>query len=202
MSSEPSLPEPPLAAGNERTQWLLRFQPWLQLLARMEIDSRFQGKFSPSDAVQQTLLEAWRDWENFRGDDDRQRRAWLKQILAHQLAHLARHYAGTQKRDVGRELSLGASLDQSALRLDRLAAADQTSPSAALQAQEQSLTLARVLEQLPEEYRQVIVLRNLEELPHEEVALRMNRSVGAVRMLWLRALAELREQTKTLQPPA
>jgi RNA polymerase sigma-70 factor (ECF subfamily) len=39
----------------------------------------------------------------------------------------------------------------------------------------------------------VIVLRNLEGLSHEETARRRGRSTGAVRMLWVRALARLRE---------
>jgi RNA polymerase sigma-70 factor (ECF subfamily) len=47
-------------------------------------------------------------------------------------------------------------------------------------------------EDLPDDYRTVIMNRNLEDLSHEEVAERMNRTPGAVRMLWLRALAELR----------
>ena len=181
-------------ADAPRTEALLKYQPWLQLLARMEIDSRFAGKFSASDAVQQTLLEAWKGWENFRGDDELQRQAWLRQILAHQLAHLARHYAGTQKRDVTRERSIDVSLSQASVRLDGLIPADQTSPSGLLAAREQSLLLARVLDELPDDYRQVLILRNLEDLPHEEVAQRMNRSVGAVRMLWVRALAELRKR--------
>jgi RNA polymerase sigma-70 factor, ECF subfamily len=44
----------------------------------------------------------------------------------------------------------------------------------------------------------VIILRNLEDLPHEEVARRMNRSPGAVRMLWLRALAQLRDELQRI----
>ena len=47
----------------------------------------------------------------------------------------------------------------------------------------------------------MIVLRNLEELPHEEIARRMGRSVGAVRMLWLRALAELRSEIVDISGP-
>jgi len=39
----------------------------------------------------------------------------------------------------------------------------------------------------------VIMLRNIEEFSHEEIAERMQRSVGAVRMLWVRALAALRD---------
>jgi RNA polymerase sigma-70 factor (ECF subfamily) len=51
---------------------------------------------------------------------------------------------------------------------------------------------AEALYRLPEDYREVIVLPNLEGLSHEEVAARMGRAVGAVRMRWLRALPRLR----------
>ncbi len=182
--------------GAPQSSPLTRYEPWLRLIARWEIDSRLGQKVSASDVVQQTLLEAWKTWDNFRGENEYQRRAWLRQILAHQLARLARHYAGTQKRDIACERSIDASLANSSMRLDQLLAADICSPSQCAANNEQSLHLAEILEQLPDDYRQVIRLRNLEELSHEEVALRMNRSVGAVRMLWVRALAALRQQIR------
>lgn len=182
------------SVDDARTQWLMRYEGWLKVLARMEIDSRFQGKFSASDAVQQTLVEAWKDWDRFRGDAEPQRLAWLRQILAHQLAHLARHYAGTQKRDVSREVSFDDALTRSAQRLAGIVPAGVESPSGRLCAEEQQLRLADVLDRLPDDYRQVILLRNLQELSHEEVARRMGRTEGAVRMLWVRALTKLREE--------
>ena len=57
---------------------------------------------------------------------------------------------------------------------------------------ERSIRLAAALEMLPADYRDVIRLRHIENLSHEEVAVRMNRNSGAVRMLWMRALAALR----------
>jgi RNA polymerase sigma-70 factor (ECF subfamily) len=56
---------------------------------------------------------------------------------------------------------------------------------------ERELLLAQLLERLPEDHRDVLVLRHLEGLSHEEIARRMGRSPGAVRMLWVRALARL-----------
>lgn len=193
MPFNPPPPTNALPQGDLRTQWLLKYEAWLRLLARNEIDSRFAGKFDASDAVQQTLMEAWKGWENFRGNEEPQRLVWLRQILAHQLAHLARHYAGTQKRDVAREVSIEHTLHQSAQRLDALLPARDASPSSQAVAREQRLQLAEVLESLPDDYRQVILLRNIEELSHEQIAERMGRSVGAVRMLWVRALAALRD---------
>lgn len=190
-SSSPHCPAPP--PGDERTGWLLRHEAWLKLLARREIDSRFAGKFDPSDAVQQTLLAAWQGWDQFRGDAEPQRQAWLRRILAHQLAHLARHYAGTQKRDIARERAIERTLCESAQRLDGLLPARDPTPSGECIAQEQRLRLAEALERLPADYREVILLRNFEDLAHEEIARRMNRSEGAVRMLWVRALTALQQ---------
>lgn len=171
---------------------LLKYEPWLKLLARMQIDSRFQGKFSGSDIVQQTLLEACRDLPQFRGQSEPELLAWLRQILAHVLAHEFRRYHGAQSRDLDREVSLEDALAQSSQRLGDMLADSGSSPSQKAIASEQQVLLADVLEKLPADYREVIILRNLEGLAHEEVARRMGRGVGAVRMLWVRALAQLR----------
>jgi RNA polymerase sigma-70 factor (ECF subfamily) len=197
-SPAPLTPAAPDDADDQRTGWLIRYEAWLRTLARLEIDTRFQGKFSASDAVQQTLLEAWRAWDNFRGHTEAERVAWLRGILAHQLAHLARHFAGVQKRDVAREQSLDQSLAQSSQRLDQLLAGRSPSLSAELVRAEQRLQLIEVLDRLPDDYRQVILLRNLQELPFDEIARQMQRRPGAVRMLWVRALARLRDE---IEPP-
>jgi RNA polymerase sigma-70 factor (ECF subfamily) len=68
------------------------------------------------------------------------------------------------------------------------------SPSVTLQRRETEIALADQLALLPADYRQVIVLRHIEALPFEDVARRMGRSSGAVRMLWLRAVKALRER--------
>jgi RNA polymerase sigma-70 factor, ECF subfamily len=170
------------------------FRPWLALLARLQLDSQLQGKFDASDIVQQTLLEACRDLPKFRGQTEPELLAWLRAILAHVIAHEIRRYTDVEKRDVACEVTLEQSLAQSSLRLGNLLAASQTSPSQQAVQHEQEVLLADVLTRLPEDYREVIILRNLEGLSHEEVAERMGRGVGAVRMLWVRALAHVRKE--------
>ena len=145
------------------------------------------------DIVQQTLFEACRDLEQFRGQTEPELLAWLRQILAHVLAHEIRRYRGTQQRDIDREVSLDAALAQSSQRLGSMLAESGVSPSVCAEQHEQELLLADTLARLPADYREVIILRNLEGLSHEEVAERMGRTPGAVRMLWLRALSSLRE---------
>jgi RNA polymerase sigma-70 factor (ECF subfamily) len=176
-----------------RANVLARYRPWLQLLARMQIDGRYQGKFDASDIAQQTLLEACRDLPQFRGGSEGELLAWLRQILAHVLSHEFRRYAGTRQRDIGREVSLEQSLANSSQRLGDMLAASGTSPSLQAVRHEQEVALAEVLGRLPADHREVLILRNLEGLSHEEVAQRMGRSVAAVRMLWVRALARVRK---------
>jgi RNA polymerase sigma-70 factor (ECF subfamily) len=180
----------PTAAGD----LLRRYQGWLALLARLQIDRRFQGKFGASDVVQQTLLEACRALPQFRGRTEAELTAWLRQILAHVLAHEFRRYHGTRRRDSAREVSLEQELAESSRRLGDVLEAPGSSPSEQAARREQEVRLADVLARLPDDYREVIVLRNLEGLSHEEVARRMSRSGGAVRMLWVRALARLRQE--------
>jgi RNA polymerase sigma-70 factor, ECF subfamily len=172
------------------------YRAWLGLLARLEVEPTLRGKFDPSDVVQQTLLEAFRDLPKFRGTTEEELRAWLRTILAHVLAHEHRRYQIVDKRAASRE----RSLERSSQRLDRLLAADtNSSPSARASRNEDATLLAEALERLPEDYRTVILLRNIEELPHEQVALQMGRPVGAVRMLWVRALARLRRELVLLE---
>jgi RNA polymerase sigma-70 factor (ECF subfamily) len=158
------------------------------------VDRRFRGKFDPSDIVQQTLLEAVRAWPQFRGRTEAELAAWLRQILARVLTHEARHYLDARRRDLAREVSLEQALAESSDRLGEAALATGTSPSQHAIRHEQELRLAEALSRLPDDYREVILLRNVESLPHDAVARRMERSVGSVRMLWLRALACLRQE--------
>src|SRR5438309_11422089 len=62
------------------------FREYLRLLARMNMDPRLQGRIDPSDIVQQTLLKAHEKQDQFRGKTDAERAAWLRTILANQMA--------------------------------------------------------------------------------------------------------------------
>jgi RNA polymerase sigma-70 factor (ECF subfamily) len=176
-------------AGNEL---LKNYEPYLRLLARVQMESRFTAKFDAADLAQQTMIAAVRDFPNFRGNSDAEFAAWLRQILAHVLAHEIRRYHGTQKRDLSREVSLDQTVSESAQRLADMLPATATSPTQAVVRHERQVHLARALDQLPADYREVIVLRHLEGLSHEQIAARLGRNPGAIRMLWVRALARLR----------
>lgn len=182
-------------AGDESARGALleNYQNYLELLARIELGRRLQTKVDTADIVQETFLEAHRNFGLFRGGSEAEFVAWLRSILAAKVANLVRHYIGTQGRDIRREEGLAFTLDQSSRLLDRGLMAAGSTPSQHVSRREQGVLLAEAIAQLPDDYREVVVLRNLEELTFPEVAVRMNRSVDSVQKLWARALAKLQQ---------
>jgi RNA polymerase sigma-70 factor (ECF subfamily) len=180
--------------GNEQAlgDLLEHFRNYLELLARVELGRRLQTKLDTGDLVQETFLEAHRNFKQFRGSGEAEFVAWLRAIFANRLAMLVRHYLGTQGRDLKREQGLELNLDQTSQLLDRPIFAAGNSPSQSYVRREQGVLLAEALARLPDDYREVVVLRNLEDLPFAEVATRMNRTEDSVQKLWVRALAKLR----------
>jgi RNA polymerase sigma-70 factor (ECF subfamily) len=168
------------------------YRRYLAVLARVQIGQRLQGKVDASDVVQETFLDAHRNFGRFRGSTEAQFVRWLRQILAAKLTDQVRRYLGAQGRDVRLERMIGDALDRSSVMLDRALAAPQSSPSQQAVRREQAVLLADALGQLTDDYREVIVLRHLEGLTFPEVARRMGRSQDSVEKLWMRALARLR----------
>jgi RNA polymerase sigma-70 factor (ECF subfamily) len=196
LSNSEAAPEGPAGLGvaddSAFGRRLEAYRDYLTVLARTQVGRRLQGKVDPADVVQETFLHAVRDVRQFRGKSDEELAGWLRQILAARLADLVRRYCGTRRRDVNLERALQVELDQSSQVLDRGLAAPHSSPSERAIRNEQAAQLARALERLPEDYREVLILHHLEECDFLEVARHMGRSVEAVKKLWARALAQLR----------
>jgi RNA polymerase sigma-70 factor (ECF subfamily) len=164
---------------------------YLRQIARQEIDVVLAPKGDPSDLIQETFLEAQRDFDRFQGTSAEELRAWLRQLL-HNVANFVRRFRGTDKRQVGREVALDPS-SWSGTPWGNLPA-ETPSPSSHVRAEEQEGLLASALERLPEEYRQVLRGRYQEGLSFAEIAQALGRSPNAVRKLWARAVARLREE--------
>lgn len=171
------------------------YRNYLKLLASTQLRGRLSRRVSPSDVVQETMLAAHRDFDAFRGESAGQFTAWLRAILSHNLLNaIDRHLC--IKRDARREISFEAidhQLDASGVAMQTLLVAPDPTPSTHLRRDEDARRVADLMSQLPDDYRDVILLRNFNGLRFDRVAEQMDRSPVAARLLWLRAIRKLRE---------
>ena len=171
---------------------LSSYRKYIVFLARTQLHHHMQGKADPSDLAQEVCIAAQGNLVDFRGETAEEFAAWLRGILSNILAMHMRKYLGTQMRDPRLEQNLNRGLESASGFLQSQIAGDRTSPSQHFARNEAFLRLAEALEALPEDYRQVIVLRHVDNLPFAEVARLMNRSVDSVEKLWVRGLAKLK----------
>ena len=170
---------------------LQTYRPYLTLLARLQIGRQLQAKIDQSDLVQETTLLAHRDFHTFRGSTEPEFAAWLRTILAHVVLGTVRHFTRL-RRDVRAEQQLRRELDQSSFLLGQAIELPGPSPSQQAIQRERAVILAAALDKLPDDYREVIILRELEGLTLGEIGRRLDRSEDSVRKLWARAVLKMR----------
>lgn len=166
---------------------------YLLLVANRSLDRELRQKQAASDLVQETFLEARRNFAEFRGLSEAELFAWLCRILENKRHDAARRYRRAAMRDIRRE----QSLDDSAAALDNMVADPAQSPSAVAAVREHAAELHAALARLPEVDRQVIQLRSFERLAFAEVGQQLGCSAGAVRKRWVRAIARLEQELTT-----
>ncbi|WP_372895103.1 sigma-70 family RNA polymerase sigma factor [Stieleria sp.] len=177
---------------------LQAYRPYLSLLARLKTDRALQSKLSDSDLVQETSLAAHRDFARFRGATEPELTAWLREIMAHVAANAVRDL-NRQRRDVHLERQLSDHLNHSSRTLERALVDPKPSPSQSAVRRERAVLLANALHRLPTDYREVLVMRELQEKPLAEVAELMGRTVNATQKLWARAVVQLRRLMQSQQ---
>jgi RNA polymerase sigma-70 factor (ECF subfamily) len=180
--------------------WQLeRYRALLRLRARqLHLDPRLKRRFDSSDLVQETLLKAHEHLHQFRGRTEAELVKWLQEIFANALADQIRK-AKTGKRNLNLEKSLETIVAESSGRLEAYLAADQSSPSQQVQRKELLLRAAEALERLPEDQRDVVMLRDLMNQPVAQIAQQLGRTEKSVAGLLLRGRHKLRELLEAYQ---
>src|SRR5260370_28369465 len=140
------------------------YRNYLHLVARTQIDLHLQAQVNPSDLVQETFLEAYRDFGQFRGKSEAELLGWLRRILVHNLARVVEKQLRAQKRNVHREVSLEQRqkmLEKSAAKVEAALLCQGSSPSAQAQRRALAAIPADQLGQLPANYLDLILFHDL-----------------------------------------
>lgn len=166
-----------------------------QLLAFIEkqLSGALRRKVEPEDLLQEISAEAVRVLSQV-DLADRDPFSWLCQISERRIIDAHRRFFGAQKRDAGREVQLhGGGGDQSRSPLVDLLIVSMTSPSSAFSRNQREGLLLAALEQLPADQRDALRMRYIENMPSKEIAEKMHRTDGAVRVMLTRSLKRLQE---------
>lgn len=172
------------------------FRDYLLLVAERALAPDLKGKEGASDLVQEALLEAHRDLGRYTGGTERELQAWLRRLLLHKVAHVARWYRGTNKRRMDREVSLSAV--QPGGNPSDFLVADHTSPGGRASKREEETALVAALGRLPQRMRQVVLWRHHEDCSFDEIGRRLGLSNVSARNLWLGGLQQLQIELKAL----
>jgi RNA polymerase sigma-70 factor (ECF subfamily) len=159
---------------------------------QLHLDPRLQRRFDASDLVQEALLKAHQNIGQFRGLSEPELVKWLQTILASAAADEVRK-ARAQKRDVALEQSLQAAVAESSARLEAFLAAEHSTPSQQAERQELLLRVSAAVDRLPDDQRDVVILRDLLGTPVAQIAEQLGRTEKSVAGLLLRGRAKLRE---------
>jgi RNA polymerase sigma-70 factor, ECF subfamily len=178
--------------GSALGRLLERYRNYIGLLVRLQV-VRHRRNLDIDDLLQDIRLEIYRKSERFQGISEGDFLGWLRRVTGTVLASHLRRDLTTQRRDLPFERLLAVELDQSSLALsESLASSSQSVFGHGAARGNQAVLLADALQELPADYREVIILRQLEGLHFPDVACRLGRTEDCVKGVWLRALARLR----------
>jgi RNA polymerase sigma-70 factor (ECF subfamily) len=186
-------PEPLLDAvrrGDRQAldELLAAHRDYLRAFVALRLDPRLRTRVDESDVVQEAYLVATRRIVDYLTRRPMGFRLWLRQTTLECLLQLRRHHLGADCRAAGRELSLS---DPSALLLaGRLLPAD--SPGGVARERERVELVRRAVTDLPDDDREVILLRVYEGLANGEAAAVLGLHPDAASKRFARALIRLR----------
>lgn len=153
----------------------------LLALIRLRLGKGLRAHLESTDILQATLLKSFQHIDQFEKSDTGSLMAWLARIAENEIRDQADFFS--RKR---RDGDLGSALDRAA----EVASAGR-SPLSDIIFSEEAARLEVALESIEDHYREIIVLRKIEELSFKEIASRLGKTEDACRMLFARAMTAL-----------
>ena len=164
-------------------------------LRQRQLGSGLKRKLEPEDVLQDASAEAVRALPSM-DLGDRDIFQWLCQVAQRRIIDAHRRLFGAQKRDASREVSLDAPAGMptnTRRAFVDLLVVSMTTPSQAFSRKGREARLQQALAKLPTEQQEALRLRYVEDLPSKDIAERLGKTDGAVRVMLTRAIQKLQD---------
>ena len=162
-------------------------------MVAVRMDGRLLSRVDPSDVVQETLVEALRELPQYLSERPVAFYPWLRHIAWKRLVALHRRHIRSRQRSVARERSMIQNFDDgSSVHLAEHLASQELTPGARLVRKEMHDRVRKAVERLEPDFREILVLRHLEQLSVADVAELLEIAPGTVKSRHFRALERLR----------
>ena len=185
-------------SADDINQALGEYLAYLETLTSIQIDPQLRHRIGWSDIVQETLLEAWKEFDRIQQLDEEGRKGRLRRMLLNNLRDAIRKLLG-RRRDVRLERSLEVAASKSADRLDRQIAIENSSPLDKMVEEEQALQLLEGLSKLNERQREALILQKYHGWTLARIAEYLGCTTGAVAGMHARGLNELRKYVRDVE---
>ena len=145
------------------------------------------------DAAQETFLKVYRGLGGFRGEAGL--KTWIYRIAVNQAMNQQRWW---RRRHRDETISLDITRGPSDMTIGNFLPGPGASPEAQAISSERERSIMRALDEIKQEYRIALILREIEELSYEEIAETLGISIGTVKSRIARGREELRRRVKEL----
>ena len=170
---------------------LASLRPYLFHIANMRLDAGPEGKAGAADLVHETYGEAYSNLDKFQDRSVPEVRAWLRTVLLHKILNFFRQQRIIE-RNFGHEISIDQTTTDGGGNFCLIEST--LSPSGQAIRNERRAWVNEALNRLEERDRLVVIWRNHENHPWDEIGRRLGGTEGMARKVWMRALVKLRDE--------
>jgi len=173
--------------GSDLGALLEVFRPSLMELADARLGEKMRRRMSQSDLVQETMLTATEHFSAFRGQSGAEFRNWLMEVFRTRLIDGIRRHRLAERRSLQREkIMTGDQLE------DR-----SPSPSQCVALEEEANAILSALAQLPDQFKEIVRMRYIDDLTFEEIAILQRSSVTTIWRRWSDAVQLLKQHLES-----
>ena len=172
-----------------------RHREAVRRLVQMRLDRKIRQRVGVSDVVQDVLISAHRRLQDYLKSPAMPFHLWIRQITKDRIIDAHRRHRVSAKRSVDREqpAHVPANMDHSSLAIANQLVDGEITPMAAATQRELASRVEQTITELPEQDRDILLMRHYEFLSNQEVAEALGLSQPAASMRYLRAIRRMRE---------